>query len=61
MPQWEYDYMILKGKLDDIVDIWDEKGLQGWELVTVITRISKTRTGDTKQIDIAIFKRPCTT
>ena len=53
MQQWDYDYMQLKGKWDDIVDSLCEKGTQGWELVTIVTQVSKQGTEK-----VAIFKRP---
>ena len=43
MQKWEYDYMLLEGKWDEIIDILDVKGQQGWELITVVNRLSLTK------------------
>jgi hypothetical protein len=59
MQQWEYDHMILRGKLRDMVDSLDMKGSQGWELAAIITKVSRTETS-IRQTYIAIFKRPLT-
>ena len=65
MQKWEYDYMLLDGKWDEICHNLNAKGLQGWELVTVANRLSLTKvTGPQDEVDrtkafpVAIQKRP---
>ena len=55
MKEWEYDIMRLKGKWDDIEDSLCIKGSQGWELVTIFTKLPTSRTSE---LYIAVFKRP---
>jgi hypothetical protein len=39
MIQWEYDVTEGPHKLEELMEIMDKRGKQGWELVTVIEKI----------------------
>jgi hypothetical protein len=71
MTKWEYDYMPLstpKGRpleWNAICRKLNERGLEGWELVVVVSRLMLTRAAlregqldRTREFPVAILKRP---